>query len=68
MSTYPSSREEAAKAGLRFFSPRRPCARGHMAPRYVSNGACSACLAESNRAIRERLTKLRQIAALRRAA
>jgi hypothetical protein len=43
----PSSRQEAAKLGARFFNTGRPCRNGHVADRYTSTGNCSACLAAS---------------------
>lgn len=41
-----TKRSEALLAGSKFFFSGRPCVRGHVVPRYVSSGACSACLAE----------------------
>lgn len=38
------TREDAHAAGLVRFFTGRPCRRGHVAVRFVSNGACTACL------------------------
>lgn len=38
------SRVEAHFKSVRLFYTGRPCRKGHLAQRYVSNGACCACL------------------------
>lgn len=37
------TREEARAAGLKFYTPAKPCRRGHMGPYYVSAGLCKPC-------------------------
>jgi hypothetical protein len=37
-------RHDAANSGLHRFNTGRPCKRGHMADRFVSNGACVECV------------------------
>lgn len=38
------SRTAAYKAGLRHYFTGKPCKQGHLAQRYVTNGACLECL------------------------
>jgi hypothetical protein len=38
------SRQAAYAQGLRKFFTSEPCRKGHISERYVSNGACIACL------------------------
>jgi len=40
------SRDEAHRLGRRIYfdGPEKPCKRGHVAPRYVANAGCLACL------------------------
>ena len=38
------SRREAADGGRLFFYTGKPCKHGHLAPRYVTNAGCQACL------------------------
>jgi hypothetical protein len=40
----PKTRREAFDAKLVHFFNGKPCKRGHVSPRYVSSGACVACL------------------------
>lgn len=40
------TRSAARSMGLRTYYTGRLCPRGHDAPRYVSNGSCSACMNE----------------------
>lgn len=40
-------RAAAKQAGLRHYYTGRECTNGHVAPRYVQSGACSACIAAS---------------------
>lgn len=40
------NRQEAIAAWAKTYTPHRPCARGHMAPRYTRSGACLQCLAD----------------------
>ncbi len=37
------TRKEASAKGLKQYSTGRPCQIGHMSPRYVANGVCTAC-------------------------
>ncbi len=37
------SREEAVNKGLKFFFTGEPCAKGHIAERYVTRNRCAAC-------------------------
>lgn len=37
------SRRDAADSGRTFFYTGKPCRHGHVAPRYVTNGACKEC-------------------------
>jgi hypothetical protein len=43
------SQQDAYNRGLKFFFTGAPCARGHIAERYVSNGKCRECDSEDNR-------------------
>ena len=55
------ARGAAADAGLSLYFTGKPCKRGHLSPRYVVNGSCSECNAESNtqarKEIKQRLEK-----------
>lgn len=42
-----TSREDAALAGAKLYNTGRPCKRGHYDYRYVSGGACRACMREA---------------------
>jgi hypothetical protein len=37
-------KEEAKNLGLKRFQLDAPCAKGHLAERYVSTGACTECM------------------------
>jgi len=45
--TLPTSRAEAAATGSKHYFTGKPCARGHVAPRFTSIGACSECSREN---------------------
>lgn len=47
-------RAEAKGAGSAYFFTGRPCKRGHVCERFVSNGACLACATALSRASRRR--------------
>jgi hypothetical protein len=38
------SRDQAFREGKRRFYTGKPCKQGHIAPRYVSTGACTECM------------------------
>jgi hypothetical protein len=50
------SQQSAYNDGLKFFFTGSPCARGHIAERYVSNGKCRECDSENNRRRYQRQT------------
>lgn len=39
----PITRRDAFKTGKRHYFTGRPCMRGHLAPRFVTNGGCTEC-------------------------
>jgi 5-methylcytosine-specific restriction endonuclease McrA len=43
MTELPSSRKVAQAVGDRLYSDGKACRRGHVSPRYASNGVCQAC-------------------------
>jgi 5-methylcytosine-specific restriction endonuclease McrA len=49
MSDLPSTKTEAKLAGATHFFTGLPCRHGHVAKRYVHNGACIECASESTR-------------------
>lgn len=61
------SRTEAAKRGLTRYYTGRPCAKGHDAERYTTNGVCLMCNQDSgrkfNQKMREMLEEARGVAA-----
>jgi hypothetical protein len=54
MRDFPSSRDEALEAGVRYFFTNKPCAHGHLVPRYTSNKSCIACAKRAGRAYRKK--------------
>ena len=50
----PQSRELAKAIGARFYFTGKPCRRGHVAKKSVTNGTCVKCLAESKKREQER--------------
>ena len=48
------SREQALQEGRARYFTGRPCKRGHLSERYVSNSACVACVAEKSSLIQAR--------------
>jgi hypothetical protein len=53
------TRNEALRAGLKHFNTGRPCAQGHLAPRYVSTGNCVECARNQTNATRSRYVERR---------
>lgn len=45
----PATRAEARFYETRRFATGRPCGRGHLAPRFTTNGNCIACERERQR-------------------
>lgn len=54
---YPSDRRTARIQGSPRYFTGKPCPQQHIAPRFTSNGACSACLRERMEATREQETR-----------
>lgn len=52
-----STRSEAARHGMRRYYTGKPCAHGHIAARFTTNGVCTACAADHQR---DRRTRLRE--------
>lgn len=46
MSMEPITKEDAASLGLQHYFTGKPCKRGHLSKRYVSNGCCRECKKE----------------------
>jgi 5-methylcytosine-specific restriction endonuclease McrA len=46
-------RDEASKRGLTYYFTGKPCTNGHIAPRYVNDGACAECAKEKLRRKRQ---------------
>lgn len=44
-------RHERAQDGHKTYFTGKPCKRGHLCPRYVSNGACTQCLNPLSKAV-----------------
>jgi hypothetical protein len=44
-----SRKEAKARGKKRFYTGKSPCKRGHLAERYVSDGACCECAREASR-------------------
>lgn len=51
-----ASRPDAEAKGLKYYSPDRPCEKGHPGPRYTKNGVCVEC---ARAAAAERRAKLK---------
>lgn len=45
------TRDEAHKLGRKHFYTGKPCAHGHLLPRYVVSGSCTKCSSPTWRAI-----------------
>lgn len=55
------TREEARKSGSPRYFTGKPCANGHVAPRYTKSGACTECLLEASRNNISKLGRLKLI-------
>ncbi len=38
-----TNRKQALKMGLRVYFTGKPCKHGHVSPRYINTGQCTAC-------------------------
>jgi hypothetical protein len=54
VSELPKTRAEARAAGLTKYDTGLPCRRGHLSPRYASNGTCVQCSNDISRRWQEK--------------
>lgn len=55
------TRREAKKLGLKHYFNNKKCARGHLAPRFVSNAMCKECGKDNDKAERILIRAMKEI-------